>query len=30
MNFKLTADSTAMGYAVFIKKDQLGLDLSAE
>jgi hypothetical protein len=30
MNFKLTADSTAMGYAVFLKKEHLGLNLSAE
>ena len=30
MNFKLTADSTAMGYAVFLKAEFLGLNLSAE
>lgn len=29
-NFKLTADSTSMGFGVFLKKDYLGLNLSAE
>jgi hypothetical protein len=29
LNFKLTADSTAMGYGVFLKKEHLKLDLSA-
>jgi hypothetical protein len=29
MQFKLTADSTAMGYGVFLKKEHLKLDLSA-
>ena len=29
-NFKLTADSTSMGFGVFLKKDFLGLNLSAE
>lgn len=30
MTLKLTADSTAMGYAVFLKADHLKLNLSAE
>jgi hypothetical protein len=30
LNFKLTADSTSMGYAVFLKKEHLGLNLSPE
>ena len=29
MSWKLTADSTAMGYGVFLKKEHLQLDLSA-
>lgn len=30
MKLKLTADSTAMGYAVFLKEEHLKLNLSAE
>jgi hypothetical protein len=30
MKLKLTADSTAMGYAVFLKSEHLKLNLSAE
>jgi hypothetical protein len=30
LNFKLGGDSTSMGFGVFLKKDYLGLNLSAE
>ena len=30
MTFKLTADSTSMGFAVFLKEEHLGLNLSSE
>ena len=30
MTFKLTADSPSMGFGVFLKKEHLGLNLTAE